>query len=216
MGLEIEAKFRVDDDLIFYWLPRLTSIGRFELTAEPTIEQQHNTYFDSADERLRAAGYSLRVREVAGQRTATLKRSRSRAGNLRIRDEWELPIGPGEDPRDWPGGELRERVLGVLVGAPVAPLFVVETRRQHIYAGRDGREVAEISLDKGIVRAGDLSEWFRELEVELRDQRERPAFDSLIGLLRLSFPLFPEERTKKARGLALRALAASPTLCVSS
>jgi triphosphatase len=214
MGLEIEAKFRVDDDLMFSWLPRLTSLGRFELTAEPTIEQQHNIYFDSADEHLRAAGYSLRVREVAGQRTATLKRSRGRTGNLRIRDEWELAIGPADDPRHWPGGELRERVLEALAGAAAMPLFEVDTHRRHIYAKRDGRAVADICLDTGTVRAGSLTETFRELEVELLSQSERPAFDSLIGLLRLSFPLFPEKRTKKSRGLALRAMADSAAVCV--
>jgi inorganic triphosphatase YgiF len=205
MGLEIEAKFRVDDDLIFRWLPQLASLGRFRLIPEPGIEQQHNTYFDTADDRLRAAGYSLRVREVAGRRTATLKRSRAKQGNLRIRDEWDVAAGPSDDPRDWPPSELRDRVLLVIATAPVEPLFVVETQRQHVYALRDGCYVADICLDRGAIWAGELVEPFRELEAELIDERERPAFDALVGLLRVSFPLFPEERTKKARGLALRA-----------
>jgi inorganic triphosphatase YgiF len=214
MGLEIEAKFRVDDDLIFNRLPRLASLGRFQLVPEHDIERQHNIYLDTPDARLEAVGYSLRVREVAGRRVATLKRSRSRQGNLRIRDEWETTPGPSDDPRGWPASGLRARVLAAIGGAPVEPLFVVETHRQHIFARRDDRPFAVLCLDHGLVWAGDREAAFRELEVELLDQRERASFDTLVELLHTRFPLFPEERTKKARGLALRAEALSLALSV--
>lgn len=205
MAQEIEAKFRVDDDMIFTWLLRLSTFGQFRLVPQQEPERQRNTYFDSPDGHLEAAGYSLRVREVDLRRVATLKRTRSRQGNLRIRDEWEVAIGRSDLPRDWPDGEVRARVLETLRGAEIFPLFVVTTHRLHICALREGRRVADLCLDAGLIHAGALGEPFRELEVELLDARERPAFDALVGLLRLSFPLFPEERSKKARGLALLA-----------
>jgi inorganic triphosphatase YgiF len=142
---------------------------------------------------------------VAGRRTATLKRSRGKQGSLRIRDEWEIAIDASDDPREWPAGELRERVVDSIGRAPTEQLFVVKTHRLHIDALRDGQKVAVICLDRGSIHAGELIEPFSELEVELADTTDRAAFNTLIWQLRISFPLFPEERSKKARGLALRA-----------
>ena len=39
--------------------------------------------------------------------------------------------------------------------------------------------------------------------------------DALIRLLRMSFPLFPEERSKKSRGMALRARTLAPAVAES-
>jgi inorganic triphosphatase YgiF len=214
MGLEIEAKYRVDDDLIFSTLPRLASLGRFRFAPALGAEQQHNTYFDTPSGDLAAAGYSLRIREVGERRTATLKRSRSKQGSLRIRDEWEIPIQRSDNPRDWPTGELRDRVLDVIGRALTEPLFTVETQRVHIDAVRDSRRIAVICLDRGSIHAGELAEQFSELEVELAEGADRPAFHALIWQLRISFPLFPEERSKKARGLALRAQMLSSALAL--
>jgi inorganic triphosphatase YgiF len=216
MGLEIEAKYRVDDDLIFSTLPQLASLGHFQLIPALSAEQQHNTYFDTPAGRLVQAGYSLRIREVAGRRTATLKRSRSKQGSLRIRDEWEIAIEASDDPRDWPESELRTRVIDTIGRAPTEPLFVVRTHRLHIDALRDGWKVAVICLDRGSIHAGELIEPFSELEVELTEAADRSSFNALIWLLRVSFPLFPEERSKKARGLALRAQMLSGALAESA
>lgn len=208
MSVEIEAKFRVDDDQIFPLLLQTHRLGRFQLWARPAPEYQHTTYFDSPDERLRAIGYSLRIREVAGRRTATLKRTRSKSAEIKTRDEWECAVGPDDDPQRWPDGAVRGRVLAALAGRAVAPLFAIDTRRQIIHALLDGQPVADLCLDDAIVRAGARAASFRELEVELRAARQRRAFGALLTELRLSFPLFPEQRSKKSRGLALRASAA--------
>ena len=71
--MEIEAKFRVDDDLMFQRLARLDRIGDFRLTVDPRPENQHNVYFDTADGRLRSRRYGLRVRDLGDRRIATLK-----------------------------------------------------------------------------------------------------------------------------------------------
>ena len=71
--MEIEAKFRVDDAQTFPQLLALEVIGPFKLFAEPDAEDQRNVYFDTADRRLRAGQYGLRVRDLGNRRIATLK-----------------------------------------------------------------------------------------------------------------------------------------------
>ena len=70
--MEIEAKFRVDDERTFADLLSLTALGPFRLAPAPAPEDQRNVYFDTADGRLRAAHYGLRVRANGDRRIATL------------------------------------------------------------------------------------------------------------------------------------------------
>src|SRR5689334_7300628 len=65
--MELEAKFRVDDDQTFPALLGLGSLGGFHFDVAPHPEDQRNIYFDTADRRLRKAQYGLRVRAI-GQR----------------------------------------------------------------------------------------------------------------------------------------------------
>jgi inorganic triphosphatase YgiF len=208
-SLEIEAKFRVDDRRIFDQLLALASLGDARLTAQPEPELQHTTYYDTPTETLRARKFSLRVREVAGRRIATVKRSRGGASGLHVREEWETPIGPEVHPGSWPPGLARERALALLGCEPLLPLCSVHTLRHTITVQRDGRLVAELCLDEGHVRAGGRAASFRELEVELQGLGTMSDLRQLCAWLSARFPLTPELTGKRSRGLALRALVAA-------
>ena len=201
--MEIEAKFRVDDEQIFQQLFELRSIGPFQLSAEPQAEEQRNVYFDTADRRLRAAHYGLRVRDLGDRRIATLKGAAQARDGMYERDEWEVEIGDDDRPSAWPPSEARDRALALLGGAEPLPLLEIRTRRHHIIAARGGTRLAELSLDQGTIEAGGRTAGFRELEIELLKGGERAALDQLAALLRARFPLIPEDRSKLARGLAL-------------
>jgi inorganic triphosphatase YgiF len=201
--MEIEAKFRVDDAQTFANLLSLTALGPFRLAPDLAPEDQRNTYFDTADGRLRAARYGLRVRDLGTRRIATLKGDARSADGIYERDEWEVAIGDDDRPQSWPPSQARDRALALLAGAPLQPILTIHTLRQHIYAARDGVDVAEISLDDGTISAGGREEHFRELEIELIGEAARADLDILVVLLRERYPLIPEERSKLARGLAL-------------
>jgi triphosphatase len=201
--MEIEAKFRVDDEQIFPQLLALDTIGPFTLAAEPDAEDQHNVYFDTADQRLRAGQYGLRVRDLGNRRIATLKGAAKARDGMYERDEWEIEIGDDDNPAAWPASEARDRTLALLDGATLQPILAIRTNRLHMIALRDGARVAELSLDTGTIDAGGRSANFRELEIELLDAGTRADLDALVELLRARFRLIPEDRSKLARGLAL-------------
>ena len=201
--MEIEAKFRVDDQQTFPQLLALEAIGPFKLVAEPDAEDQRNVYFDTADRRLRARQYGLRVRDLGNRRIATLKSAAKARDGMYERDEWEIEIGDDDNPSAWPPSEARDRTLALLDGAAPLPILAIRTRRLHIIALRDDARVAELSLDTGTIDAGDRSASFRELEIELLKTGTRADLDALVALLRARFTLTPEDRSKLARGLAL-------------
>ncbi len=202
--IEIEAKLRVIDDTTFSSLLQLRTLPPFRLMVAPEAELQRNTYLDSSDKRLRAAGYSLRVRTVGNRNVATLKQSMGSRNGVFQRHEWQVPVVQWSDPSAWPACFLRDDVLRSLMGAPLVAQFTIRTRRQHIYAVRHSTTVAEISLDEGTITAGNRAQWFREVEVELLSGGVRADMESLVAQLRERYNLVPETRSKGSRGRALR------------
>ena len=201
--MEIEAKFRVVNRAVFTSLRQLTTLGPFALVHIPGVEHQHNTYFDTADRRLTNNRVTLRVRDLGGRRIATVKRSLSTQAGIHTREEWEIDLCAGEHPADWPAGAARDQALRWLAGTPIFPLMTIRTRRQYSYALLADIQVAEISLDEGVILAGGRMVSFRELEVELLPDGTRADLDGLVGTLQARFALIPESRGKKKRGLEL-------------
>src|SRR3954452_19684353 len=160
--MEIEAKFRVDDEQTFPQLLAMDAIGPFELIAEPDAEDQRNVYFDTADRRLRAGQYGLRVRDLGNRRVATLKGAAKARDGMYERDEWEIEIGDDDNPASWPSTEARDRTLELLNGADPLPILTIHTLRQHVFALRGRTRVAELSLDTGTIDAGGRTASFRE------------------------------------------------------
>src|SRR5262249_19196983 len=144
-----------------------TALGPYRLSPAPNPEDQRNTYFDTADGRLHAGHYGLRIRDLGTGRIATLKGSSRGTGALHERAEWEVEIGDDDQATGWPASEARDRTLELLGGAPMIPILSIHTMRQHIYVARGGADIAEISLDAGTISAGGREQPFRELEIEL-------------------------------------------------
>ena len=211
--MEIEAKFRVVNRMVFTSLRQLTALGPFYVLHTPGTEHQHNTYFDTADRRLTANRTTLRVRDLGSRRIATVKRSLSTQASIHTREEWEVDLDAGEHPADWPASAARDRALAALDGAAVFPLMTIHTRRQYSYAILADTQVAEMSLDEGAIMAGGRTIGFRELEVELLAEGVRADLDALVVHLQARFALIPESRGKKKRGLELldRAVDSLPT-----
>ena len=169
----------------------------------PSRVNPHSTYFDTLDRRLTARHYSLRVRDVGRRRIGAVKRSLHTYAGIHTRQEWEVELDASDDPYAWPASVARDRAIAALGGAAVVPLLTVHTQRQYMYAIRASVVVAELSLDEGTITAGDRTINFREIEVELLEGQSHADLGTLLGHLRSRYPLVPESRGKKTRGLAL-------------
>lgn len=207
--MEIEAKYTVGPDELTL-LAGLRSLGPYTLVAAPEPELQQNTYFDTVDGRLAAARHGLRLRRVGPRSLVTLKgpTTVSPAG-VHQRVEFEFP-GDDPHPQAWPPGEARELGLALTGGAPLRSHVAVETERHIRYVERAGVRVAELCLDRGVVRAGGREQPFSELEIELLAGGEAADLEALATALATLIPLRPEPRTKLQRALALLDTAAPP------
>jgi inorganic triphosphatase YgiF len=174
-------------------------------SASGPAQVQHllSVYFDTPDHALAHAGIGLRLRRSGGDQVQTVKSGEDAAAGLFERGEVEVAVS-GEQPDldAIPDEALRARILEALDGQPLVPVFETEMRRTRRVL-RDGEDEWSLDLDEGVVRAGDASERFCELELELRHGEPARLYELALELSQ-SFDLVPGTRTKAERGYALR------------
>src|SRR4051812_6350129 len=194
---EIEIKLELD--------PRAApGLGQVSLIrgVQGRAEAQSTVYFDTDRLDLRGTGLSLRVRSVDGCRIQTIKAQRSAAAGLFDRAEWEREIdGYGPDLAAAAGTAL-ERVLsedGVRAG--LRPVFTIRVDRM-TYPLEGPAWAAELTVDQGVVEAGERASALCELELELKQGRPTDLF-AIARTLCAEVPARLGVRTKADRGYAL-------------
>ena len=153
-----------------------------------------STYFDTADQDLRRAGLTLRVRKDGRRRLQTVKAEGPAAAGLFARPEWEREIKSDLPVVDAAAGPLAP----LLEGRTIVPRFTTEISRTRRVVELDGARI-EVALDRGEVRAGDAAVPFAELELELLDGPVSALF-SLARTLDQAVPLRVAVRSKSERG----------------
>jgi len=212
--MEIEAKFALPDPETFRRLQAIESLAGFALSAG-RAKQVRDTYLDTPDGRLLAAGVACRRREQGEEVLITLKGLRRAKGAVHRREELEvrLPVeqasasAAGEDPRTWPDGSVRDRVVELVGEASLQPLFTLQQARLVRQVSRDERLVGELSLDDVRVTAEGKEQAYSELEVELQAQGTEGDLDEIVACLQDEWGLEPEPRSKFQRAMTFLARA---------
>ena len=149
-------------------------------------ERLASTYYDSADERLRAAGVSLRIREDAAGKRLTAKRTTDCAGAI-MRLETERLLA--EDDTSFSTGV--EEIDAIVGEQPqdLMPVARTVTDRWSAIVTRKGAKI-EVSAEIGRAeRLGDPSRATPLAEVELELVKGSP-----VGLFALASDLIRESR----------------------
>lgn len=159
------------------------------------------TYFDTPDQRLARAGYTLRIRRADEDRVQTVKAAGSRAAGLFVRGEWEQAVSG-----DWPilddsTGPLRQFVDARDLKR-IGSLFVTEIDRIDGMIERPGATMIEYAIDTGHVRTDDHRADVSEIEFELKQGNPQALFD-LARQLQEEIPLRLGVQTKSDKGYGL-------------
>jgi len=199
---EIELKLTCRDPL---YLAGITATPILAAARDKSIRRLDSLYYDTQDQRLRRAGFTLRVREVGDRFVMTVKQ-RQDGGLARFEREEALPSATLD--REALGRLLPPEVLDGLGDAPVLPLFSSRIEREMGTLDFAGSTI-EVALDRGRIVAGERSEAVAEIELELK--RGSPAALYQLALeLAGHAPLVPSGRTKSDRGFALTSNSADP------
>ncbi|MEM7410262.1 MAG: CHAD domain-containing protein [Myxococcota bacterium] len=159
-------------------------------------------YFDSADDRLAAAGFALRLRRDGDTSVQTLKGGGSTVGGLFERVEIEVPFhGERPDLGRIDDGAMRAAVEETLGGAPLVERFRTEFERSTRVLG-SGESAFRVDIDRGQVIAGDARMPIHEVELELVTGTPAALFEFAL-MLQEHFDVWMLARSKAERGHAL-------------
>jgi inorganic triphosphatase YgiF len=182
----------------------------------PKTRKLTSIYFDTDDLFLNNQGIALRVRRSGRQWIQTVKGGGSVRAGLHQRDEWEAPVA--HDRLDFtkiadPGlialfsdDALRQRLR---------PVFETEFTRTIWLLETEAGDQVEMALDRGEVRAGQVSSPISEVELELKAGNPAVLFELALAL-QASVALRPENASKAERGYALCAAPLSRVAVKSS
>ena len=199
--MEIEAKFALPDRNAFKRLQTLDRLAGFTLS-EAQVRQVHDTFMDTADRQILAAGHVCRRREQDGQVVMSLKRFASTDGAIHRREELQEALPAYCPPAEWPASPLRDKVLELVGDAPLLPLFDLQQTRIVRPLTRGERLVAELSLDRVTMTGADRRQAYSELEVELAEAGTEHDLAAIVAHLEVEWALRPEPRSKFERALA--------------
>ncbi len=158
-----------------------------------------SVYYDTADRRLRKAGFSLRVRRSGSRFTQTVKTEFGRDG-LR-RGEWEAEVPSALPDLALALPLLPEKLRSRLSAEDLLPVFAGDIHRHTRVVGLPTGTV-EVAFDQGLLEAGGRTLAVDEVELELKAGSAHTLYDLALRLLEHG-PVRPSLRTKSDRGFDL-------------
>jgi CHAD domain-containing protein len=202
MTMEVEAKFLVADEATLARLIETASLAGCDV--EPgEARRDVDTFLDTPDRRLLAAGYYFRRRETGDGVRLTLKQLVAPSDGVLRREEIEALVAADVPIAEWPAGELRQRVEQLTGGEPLEAMLTLSQVRVARVVRKGRREIAELSLDRVTASAPDGDRAWLEAEVEARGRGVEADVTALAAELRDEWGLVPEGRAKFTRALEL-------------
>jgi CHAD domain-containing protein len=210
---ETEWQFdAVDLRPVIRWLADLP--GQFEgreVRVEPSgSTSQVDVYIDTADNRFRRAGYSVRVRRASrakdARAEATLKELESKTsgeGGLRSRREVSERLEEADHALlSQSEGPVGRRINAVAGKKKLRPLFEVRTRRRRFSVQVGDLPPGEIALDETAIRpgAGGAATRLHRVEIEVPEAAVS-ALEPFVEQFRAACRLQPAQLTKYETGV---------------
>ena len=195
MAREIELKLEVDP-------AAAERLGDHPLLAgaEPARQSQLSVYFDTGKNKLRSAGYVLRVRRLGDGFVQTIKATSQGAG-LFDRDEWEAPVPRLQPEPEAAAGTPLADLLKPSAYGKLVPVVRTEVQRTIWLVDHDHSRL-EVTLDQGAITGGTTERPLHEIEIELKEGSVGSVI-AVAQLLGQSLPLRIGVLSKSERGFAL-------------
>ncbi|MES5488313.1 CHAD domain-containing protein [Bradyrhizobium sp. INPA03-11B] len=179
MAAETELKFRVPGrKLKALEKPRIAGAK----TGEPSTSDLVSTYFDTAKQKLKRHGLTLRVRYDGHDYVQTIK---SGAGPQFARGEWESELRDDAFDLEKAEGTPLEEFASGRLRRKLKPVFETSVQRITVPL-RTKRSEIELAIDRGRTTAGHRSRPIREVELELKSGRVLDLFRVARALERRS------------------------------
>ncbi|HKQ26316.1 MAG TPA: CHAD domain-containing protein [Burkholderiales bacterium] len=199
MSEEIEIKMSVPEERALH----LWEVLAHHPHDKPVTHRLFSAYYDTPERALKAAGAALRLRHQGGRWIQTVKSDGHAAGGLhrRVEHEFEVAAQLPSFPAMADAG-LDELVADRQLREALTVAFTTEVNRTSSLLRPAAGKVVEVSLDRGVISAGDRREPICEIELELKSGTPGCLFDLALEIAAV-LPVGLDNRSKAERGYAL-------------
>ena len=200
MPTEIELKLTIDSAHVKRL--RRHPVLKSMVQGKPRRHKLYSIYFDTPEQDLLQAGFTLRLRRISGYWVQTVKGGGGAEGGLHHRNEWEWPVRSGKpEPAPSAAPDLALLLTPKLL-ARLRPLFVTDFwRTAWQLRTAQGAEI-ELALDLGEAHAGNRCQPISEVELELKAGEVTSLFEVALAIQK-QVPLWVEDISKAQRGYLL-------------
>jgi CHAD domain-containing protein len=211
-GREVELKYRVTDLATGERLVGTDKLAGLTATGGRVRSVQvEDRYVDTADGRLRRAGFVARLRQRGDETLVSLKsvEHEDGPGGSYRRLELEGPADRVAKAADWPASDARSLVLEHAGDAPfVETVTIRQLRRKRVL--KTGSTRVELSLDEiDVVHRGRIAASFVELEAEVL-KGDEDVLARLAAVLDTEAGLVRSTESKLEAAMAALSAAADP------
>ncbi|AGA69137.1 hypothetical protein Desdi_1648 [Desulfitobacterium dichloroeliminans LMG P-21439] len=203
---EIELKLKLHDPQLMESILKDSLILKLSQDSMTLVKENVTTYYDTSDYRLLHNQVCYRIRNSAGEYTATIKGFGSSQGGLSIRKEWNRKLSDNNATLDSFMDLDIGQVLKSRIGdSDLLPIFTTRFKRTSLDLICEDGSIIELALDFGEIEAEGKKDPISELELELKSGQMENVL-KLGDVLRERYLLIPEEQSKYQRGLILTGL----------
>lgn len=210
--MEIEAKFHVPDEYVLRRLREAPEVAGLPLSVGEVADVS-DTYLDTSQRLVLAAGYFCRRRVKNGRILITVKQLGGVQGVVHHREEYEVELSEDLPPTAWPESQARTRILEMIGDDPLAEVLTLQQTRTTRLVGQEQHPLAELSVDEVRLKESDSSDntqadseppkRFFEAEVELRPGGTEGDLRILVTALQDEWQLKPVLLSKFERAVEM-------------
>ncbi len=167
--MEIESKFLVPEETDFKALEKLTMLASYTIS-EARVQLIEDTFLDTENKDIMAAGYYLRVRKASGEKGkwVTIKSLGGFEGGTHRREEYVSFLPEGLSVLECPDLRIRNMIFEFTSGFNLSPFITLKQKRIIRQLKLEEKQIAELYLDKVNLKSDSRKKIYNEFEVELK------------------------------------------------
>jgi CHAD domain-containing protein/inorganic triphosphatase YgiF len=169
--MEIESKFLVAEEVDFQALEKLSGLASYALS-ETHVQLIEDTFLDTENRAIMAAGYYLRLRKTQGENDTwiTIKSLGGFEGGTLRREEYVSFLPEGASVLECSDPLLRNMIFEFTAGFDLFPLLSLKQKRAIRQVKSGEKTIAETYLDRVDLESKIDGKSYKEFEVELKSE----------------------------------------------
>ncbi|WP_269848584.1 CYTH domain-containing protein [Methanosarcina horonobensis] len=167
--MEIESKFLVPEETDFKALENLSKIASYTIS-EAHIQLNEDTFLDTENKDIMAAGYYLRVRKSSGEKGKwiTIKSLGGFKAGTHRREEYVSFLPEGLSVLECPDLRIRNMIFEFTSGLNLSPFITLKQKRIIRQLKLEEKPIADLYLDRVNLKSESRKKIYNEFEVELK------------------------------------------------